>query len=417
MPVDEVRRASGAQRVEVADARLLRLRDLPAARPLDLPSEELPPGLPQELLSGREHAVWWVAAAGSGKGLLGLWLQARGRCRYLETDSREAVDDVGSGPLFVEFWGSVEALPQARPGLCVAARFAPPKSSGFREVRSPPSSAWLEPLLVWAGERLPAKTRLDSGPALELLEQRARDGSLHTLGEALGLIGLLDEFGARDLSSKGAARVAQRLIEARVQRVLDASAPFASWLRRTSYAALLGMAERALVDSEQPLSQPRSFEQWLSLVPPEFERNVDIEWMRLSLSQIDSAIRPADVERAARRLPPGAFRIVTTLIEARLLRRDAQIACASSRTGCAASSSAARSRLCSAPRRSNGARRCYGHTPRSAWQKRCSSAFCATAARCWTPCWSSKPKISRATPPRSTFRSAVLASHAYSERR
>jgi hypothetical protein len=99
--------------------------------------------------------------------------------------------------------------------------------------------------------------------------------------------------------------------------------PFASWLRRAIYPTLVGMAERALVDSDLALEAPRSFEEWLALVPPELERHVDLEWMRLSLSQIDSAIRPGDVERAARKLPPGAFRVVSSLEQAGLLRRSA----------------------------------------------------------------------------------------------
>jgi hypothetical protein len=323
VPVDEIRRASGAQRVEAVDARMVRLHDLPSARPLDLLAESLPPGIPEVVLQVSNEPIWWVALPGSGKGLAGRWLSARGRTEYLEAHAAEEVDAV-SGPLFVEYWGQSEAVPRARPGLCVAARLPPPLGSGFREVRSPPLLELLPSIVAWAEERLPAKSRFDPDAALQLLDQRVRAGSLHALGDALGVIGLVDELGARELGARTPARIAQRFVEGRVQRSLDPSAPFASWLRRSIYAALLGMAERALVDSELPLAHPRSFEDWLALVPPELERNVDLDWMRLSLTQIDSAIRPADVERAARRLPPGAFRVVTSLVEARLLRRDAQ---------------------------------------------------------------------------------------------
>lgn len=323
VPVDEVRRASGAQRAEVADARVLRLHDLPTARPLDLMAEGLPPGVPEAVLQPHDSAVWWVALPGSGKGLTGRWLQARGRAEFIEAHSAEQVDAL-SGPLFVEFWGQAEAIPAPRPGLLIAARLPPPHGSGFRVVRSPPLLELLPSIVAWAAERLPTKSRFDAEAAVELLEQRVKSGALHALGDVLGVIGLIDELGLRELTTRPAARIAQRFVEARLQRSLDPSAPFASWLRRSIYAALLGMAERALVDSELPLGHPRSFEDWLLLVPPELERNVDLEWMRLSLSQIDSAIRPADVERAARRLPPGAFRVVSSLVDARLLRRDSQ---------------------------------------------------------------------------------------------
>lgn len=321
VPLDEVRRASGAVKPEVADARLVRFIDVPAARPLDLAAEVLPPGIPAEVIQRAEEALWWIAPSGAGKGLTGRWLGARAAVRYLETSDAAEVDSV-AGPLFVEFWGTPSAVPEPRSGLCVAAHFAPPLGSKFRVVRSPSLGAVLPELVAWAADRLPAKTRFDAASALEFLDERWRAGLLTTLGEALGLIGLLDEFGARELRARTRARVAQRFVEDRVQRSLDAGAPFAGWVRRSIYAALLGMAERALVDSELPLGEPRTFDEWLALVPAELERNVDLEWMRLSLTQIDSAIRPADVERAARRLPPGAFRVVTSLAEARLLRRD-----------------------------------------------------------------------------------------------
>ncbi|MFZ5890213.1 MAG: hypothetical protein ACOY0T_04015 [Myxococcota bacterium] len=302
---------------------MLRLRDLPTARPLDLASEELPPGIPVAMLQSGARPLWWMASASSGKSMLGQWLQVRGRAAYLETDSAEEVDAT-PGPLFVEYWGASGTAPAARPNLCVAARFAPPESAGFVELRAEPLHKILPDLVQWAAERLPAKTRFEQNSAEEYLEERLRSGTLHSLGDVLGLIGLLDEHGLRELKGRSLVRVAQRFVENRVQRSLDPAAPFATWLRRSIYAALLGIAERALVDSELPLSHPRSFEEWLALVPAELERNVDLEWMRLSLTQIDSAIRPADVERAARRLPPGAFRVVTSLVEARMLRRDSR---------------------------------------------------------------------------------------------
>src|SRR5450432_2020490 len=49
--------------------------------------------------------------------------------------------------------------------------------------------------------------------------------------------------------------------------------------------------------------------------------------MRLSLTRVDSSIRPSDIEKAARKIPPGAFRIVRALQRADLLRdafRDAR---------------------------------------------------------------------------------------------
>src|SRR5690349_12536704 len=50
VPLDEIRRALGARAQGSEDLRAHRLRDLPAARPLDFASDELPPCVPVEVL-------------------------------------------------------------------------------------------------------------------------------------------------------------------------------------------------------------------------------------------------------------------------------------------------------------------------------------------------------------------------------
>lgn len=325
VPLDEIRRALGPRRPGPEDARSYRLRDLPTARPLDFTSDELPPGVPREVLVPAASGLWWFAPSGCGRSLVGRWLAARGRARFFESeDGSDPERSASEGPLFFEISraGPGARWPEARPGLCVAAPFTPPAGSGFTVVRSPDLSSALDALLEWASARLPEDSRFEPSAARAFLMERVNSGQFASLGVVLGVIGLLDELGLRELEAKPLAKVAQKFVETRIARAVDPAMPFATWLRRAIYATLVGMAERALVDSDLPLDSPRSFEEWLELVPPELERHVDLEWMRLSLSQIDSAIRPADVERAARRLPPGAFRVTSSLEQAALLRRD-----------------------------------------------------------------------------------------------
>lgn len=323
VPLDPIRQALGARERADTETHLLRLRDLPAARPLDLEREELPPGIPAQLFTAPAEPIWWQAASGAGRGLLGRWLAARGWAVFIERDSLEPASDVPEGPCFVELSGTApRASLQARKALWVAAAFPPPAGSGFQHVVSPALEQVLAPLLAWARERLPGDTRFDPNAAFAFFEQRVQAGQLATLGEVLGVVGLVDELGLREVSTRSFDKVAQRFVEQRLAKSLDPALPFAGWLKRSLYPALVGIAERALVDAEITLEEPRSFEAWLELVPPELERNVDLEWMRLSLAQVDSGIRPADLERAARKLPPGAFRIVTSLETAGILRRQ-----------------------------------------------------------------------------------------------
>jgi hypothetical protein len=327
VPLDEIRRALGTRKPGPEDARAYRLSDLPTARALDLASEDLPPGIPEEVLKLPAGAVWWLAPSGSGRTLAGLWLAARGRARFLQCEDAAELEAVPpEGPLFVELGGTASQIGalRARPGLCVAAPFPPEPSAGFMLVRSPPLAKVLDSLLDWASARLPRDSRFDPDAARSFLAEQVGSGVFETLGVVLGVIGLMDELGLREFTGRPLSKVAQRFVEARIAKAVDPAMPFATWLRRAIYPTLVGMAERALVDSDAPLDAPRTFEEVLALVPPELERHVDLEWMRLSLSQIDSAIRPGDVERAARRLPPGAFRVATSLEQAGILQRDSR---------------------------------------------------------------------------------------------
>ncbi len=316
--VEAVARGLASHQPAPGEARLLRLRDLPAARPFDLWAERLPPGLPELELGPQSPARWWVAPSGAGRSLAGAWLEARGRARVLA--ALDATAGVLDGSWFVELDGSdPSAAPAPRPGLLVAAPFGPP--AGFELVPTPSLRDVVGPLLEWALERLPPDTRLEAARARPWLLQRIAQGEIASFGALLGWIGMFDELGAAALESRALERIARRYVEDRFARSLDPAQANTSWLRQHAFDALVGLVERVYVDSDRALTAKRSQDDWLALVPHEAERAVDVDWVRLSLRGVDSGVRPSELERAARRLPPGAYRFVTALEQVGLLRR------------------------------------------------------------------------------------------------
>ncbi|HET7545841.1 MAG TPA: hypothetical protein VFK05_38500 [Polyangiaceae bacterium] len=329
VPLDDVRppgvRAVGSQR---ADVRRLRLTSLRYARALDLVDEPLCPGLPPDVLKpGTYSHTFWRAPSGSGRSLVGRFLQARGLSHVIEAATFEdALAQLPErGPVFIELHAQRprDALPLPAPPraeLCIAADFEP-RNPLWRVQASPAVETYLDELVDWVAARLPADGRFDATLTRKWLRGEMREsGILDGLGAALGLCGLADEHGVQTLRGKSAQKLAERYCRDRLLATLDPEAAHSAWLKRNGYDVLVGVGHRLLADSDKGWDEPRSLEHWLELVPLEYQRDADLDWMRLSLSHADSAIRPADIEKAARKFPPGAFRIVRAFSRAELLR-------------------------------------------------------------------------------------------------
>ena len=307
------------------DLRRLRLTALRYARSLDLIDEPLCPGLPRAVLApGAYRSTFWRAPSGSGRSLVAAFLQARGLAHVIEaTTYEEALSRLPErGPVFIELHARrTEPLPSApRADVCVAGDFDPREPSWLIE-HSPPVASYLAELVAWVAARLPADGRFDAARTLEWLRsEMLESGILDGLGAALGLCGLADEHGVHTLRGKSVQKLAERFSRDRLLATLDPEAAHASWLKRNGYDVLVGLGRRLLADSHATWDEPRPLEGWLELVPLEHQREADLDWMRLSLSRTDSGIRPADIEKAARKIPPGAFRIVRALQRAELLR-------------------------------------------------------------------------------------------------
>src|SRR6478735_802044 len=323
VPLDDLRAPGapmgGAPR---GDMRRLRLSSLRYARALDLLDEPLCPGLPAVVLKpGAYASTFWRAPSGAGRSLVGRFLQARGLAHVIEASSfEEALGQLPErGPVFIELHAQrALPLPNApRSELCIAADFEP-QNPTWQVQASPSLDTYLDELVDWVAARLPADGRFDAALTRKWLLGEMRDsGILDGLGAALGLCGLADEHGVQTLRGKSPQKLAARYCRDRLLSTLDPEASHSAWLKRNGYEILIGLGHRLLADSEAAWDEPRSLESWLELVPPEHQRDADLDWMRLSLSRADSAIRPSDIEKAARKIPPGAFRIVRALQRAR----------------------------------------------------------------------------------------------------
>jgi hypothetical protein len=313
--------AAGPQPADRA-VRRVRLDDLRYGRALDLVDELLPPGIPADVLRpdgwGR---LWWLAPSGAGKTLAGRWLEVRGLATFVSGSSFETAGspEAARAPLFVEVETSAGA-PPARDRVCVAAPFSPPTAGDWAVVESPPVDAYLSELVEWVGDRLEGDGHFEPERAERWLRAvpLAR-GDIDALGTALGLCGLVDELGTRSLENRSLAEAARRYLERRLAEWRRNEGGDTAGVERRAFDVLLGIVSRTLTDDERPWNAARSFDEWMELVPPEHRHGADVDWLRLSLPQVDGAIRPSDVDKAARRLPPGAYRIMRALRGARIL--------------------------------------------------------------------------------------------------
>lgn len=340
-PMADLRQAVSSEATPRPMARRRALQDAPYARALDLLDEVLPPGMPEEVLDPKRWSrLWWYAPSSSGRSLVGKWLEMRGLARFI------VARDFGSamaalprrGPVFLEVATPPEPGQSLSPlltdRLCVAAPVrlesiswqgaggpTAPKVVGFDEVSSPKVDTILEELLRWLLPRLPDDTRFDIEGALAWLRgEPRRKGLLNSFGSVVGLCGLYEELGEQGVKDRSVFELAELYFRRQVEQFTDPESETGRVLLKRGPHIMLSMIERAFIDSRLGWDAPRSLDEWLELVPEDEQRSVDLNWLRLSLSGGDSPLRPKDIDRAARRLPPGAFRIVRALKQTNMLR-------------------------------------------------------------------------------------------------
>lgn len=332
--LDEVRRALQPVLEELGNGGRLRFEDLPYARPFDFRGEALPPGIPSAVTRPAAWGrLWWRAPSGSGRSLVGRWLSARGLAELVCARSwSEAAPRLPEhGPTFVELERPVGFDPLdpalAREGICVAAPFSPPPPDRagrcWQLVESPALVDVLPALLRWIADRLPEDGAFDVAAAQRWLAAPLAAGELPTLGALLGVAGLLDARGVREATGLSLGQLAAAFVNERLEQASIKGSAEAQWLKRHGFDVLVKLAESALTQSDDPWSLARSQDEWIALVPQEFQQSVDTEWVRWSLSRTGGQTTVRDLDRALRDVPPGAYRIVRALVDARLLRERA----------------------------------------------------------------------------------------------
>lgn len=330
VPTEEVRAAvEPASRAGTGWAGPIRLEDLRYGRSLQLNEQDLFPGIPPQALDPAQWSrTFWHAPGGAGRTLVGRLLASRGQATFVAAASwAQAVASLPrQGAAFVE-------LPYLRDHdlrpcavdcpsalrLCVAAPFEAP-AEGWEIVDSPPVDQFLDDLLAWVGARLSEERPFDPhGLAQWLRTNGMLAGALDTAGGVIGLCGALDELGIGPLGSLGVEDLARRFMSQQVLTAAERGGTDAAWLGRSGYEVMLGLVRRLLTETMDPWEASRPMQSWLALVPPEYQHEADVEWLQLSLGNEGGRIRSSDIQRAARLLPPGAFRIVRGLRAANLL--------------------------------------------------------------------------------------------------
>lgn len=310
------------------------LRDFAWARRLDLRTEPLPSALPSLLgTPGLWDRNWWTAPVGDARALVGRWLEARGVARYAPVATwDEAVKEAArGGAVFVDVLvapedGRVLAPPKTA-SLCVACSAAPSRyvwdggdPPAWHRVPDLPLDEVIERTLLWLAPRLPEQTALDPEATRRWLAESDHARSLlEGFDAVVGLCGLCDEIELRTLRAKSAPELAELFSMRRIIENLGDASPDRSWLKRNAFSALSDTMVQALLRRTGDWDAPRTLDDWVALVPAEYHQTADVEWLKLSLGGA-SGVRAADLDKAARRLPPGAFRLVRALERAGLLR-------------------------------------------------------------------------------------------------
>lgn len=336
-PVADLQQALPVRR-SASSERLVRLDDLRYGRELDLTKEPLCPGIPPRVL---QPATWghlaWRAPSGSGRSLAGAWLQARGLAHHCILAGPPGADTQlpSRGPLFLEITGWEGPLSAAELGrawsmalsaeqrpVCVAMA-QPPTDAPWEPIDSPALEDVLPELVSWVAERLPEDGHFEPERALAWMQRVALPSeAVVTLGDALGLLGMLDEVRPRTLHGRSLDEIAETFVR---QRLAESSeeATVSSWLHRNAFAALLGTIAQLITESDHPWNRPRTFDAWLALVPEEYREGIDVEWMRAALTRDSTQrLRASDLASAARKLPPGGYQLLRALEHARILVRS-----------------------------------------------------------------------------------------------
>lgn len=334
-PLSDLRSTLGEETTPGSE-RYVRLVDVRYAREIDLGKEDLPPGIPRVISSPPSWgALFWHAPSGSGRTLAARWLNARGLAHVLHVRTHDDLWRAPErGPLLIEVdsTASAEHLPLSRADLemlrihqrplCIAAPYAPPDGD-FERIESPEPAAFLPELIDWVGARLDGSGNFQPNRAESWIRKVALPaGAARTLGDLLGLLGMLDEVHPRSLLAKSLDELGEHFVK---RRMREAAQELSSSPRLTeaAYETLKECAARVLVSGRNELLAPHPVDEWTALFSgPEEHEAPDPEWFSHALKgSLGAQVSRSDLRRAAKKLPPGAFQLTRHLEAAGLLVR------------------------------------------------------------------------------------------------
>ncbi|EPX64381.1 hypothetical protein D187_005515 [Cystobacter fuscus DSM 2262] len=326
---------------KLAPGAKLRLRDV-QTRPLDLRHEPLPPGIRMEVQDPAFWPLWWYAPSGSGRTLVGQWLQARGLAVFIQARTwAEAEQQLPANghPVFVELDSAEEAPDWEQRWeewkICVATESLPsappenrPEEDEERLFRKPPPNwrlvknasapEWIDDFLEWLEERVTVK-RFDARAFRQWLSQSTILNRIDNVGTALGLAGLFATYGRKDgtgplAKTQDLSEMAKLFLRMLIQhRENEVDLPVPKLWERLSY-----LSHSLLQDGSAPSHEARTLDAWHALVRVRPDR-VDLEWLE-TLAENGLKVDKAHLDKARTQLPADAFRTVKALRSLGLLR-------------------------------------------------------------------------------------------------
>ncbi|MBN8469034.1 hypothetical protein JYJ95_21230 [Corallococcus exiguus] len=340
-------RLDGLNGTRPSQQRSFRLWDA-NTRPLNLGQEPLPAAFPAEVLDPRFWAgspILWRARNGSGRTLVGEWLEAQGKALFIRAESwNEARRKLPrTGKAFIELKSpmgllDVNTLPTGM-DLCVAVDGISDDAlpdSAFQEapqeepqpnhlwtfVSSPAVEEWLESLVFWIEERRAEEEAFDPRACLDWLRKDILPlGLIEGFETAVGFIGVYAEFRKQLQSKKATTQVdlARYFLRIRGRHIpeRDTALDIASL-----WTFLSGMARRLLVQGEEPWFQARPLDDWRAIVRIGTDASDVIDWLSDTSVQKLLKLAPRDIRKAAEALPPQALQRVKTLQQLFLLREQ-----------------------------------------------------------------------------------------------
>ncbi|EAU64234.1 hypothetical protein STIAU_4584 [Stigmatella aurantiaca DW4/3-1] len=311
-------------------------------RRVDPRKEPPPPVFPQAVLDTGDWPVLWRAPSGSGRTLVGKWIEAQGVARFIQAENwAEALGQLVDGQdTFIELM-SPDGLPRdppagARPlSVCVAVEGAPrrrgrpqhffPLSAEkepeftWDQVSSPPPATWLEPLVNWVHERSHKDPHFDAKACVDwmqdtLIPQRILDG----FGTVLGFIGLYARYSKdiRSMEPKQAwmtlAKLFLRMRKDQVETQIE-TGKVPDLLKQLTH---LG---QAVLQGEHPWQEPQRWNEWLELARMPSDEQALAYLKRLS-GQHGLQLNERQLQKAVEKQPPSASAILHSLQQLQLLR-------------------------------------------------------------------------------------------------